>query len=229
MPNNFFIAIAGNIGCGKSALTTLLSHKFGWKPYYEIVDTNPYLADFYKDMLRWSFPLQMFFLTKRFKHQQEIASYADIVIQDRTIYEDVEIFAKNLYLQGKMSERDYKTYSEHFYIMIPHLKVPDLLIYLRANVPTLKHRIQLRGRDYEQAIPEEYLQQLNEHYEDWIRSYKMGPTLTLDVGKKDFVQSPKDLETIGKIISWEVTRLKNKSQVVLPLPQRSKEVRGSTS
>lgn len=160
-----FIAIAGNIGCGKSSLTTLLAQRFGWLPYYEIVESNPYLVDFYSDMKRWSFHLQMFFLTKRFRHQQEIARTTQTVVQDRTIYEDAEIFAKNLYLHGKMDERDYRSYAEHFSLMTSFLKVPDLLIYLRADLDALTERIAIRGRDYEKSIPRDYLQQLNNQYE----------------------------------------------------------------
>ena len=215
--HKLFIAVAGNIGSGKSALTTLLAHKFGWKPYYEIVETNPYLSDFYRDMPRWSFHLQMFFLTKRFQHQREIATANTPVIQDRTIYEDVEIFAKNLYLQGSMSERDYRTYADHFQLMVQFLKSPDLLIYLKTDVSTLKKRIHLRGRDYEQNIPEEYLQQLNDRYEDWMNSYAAGPFLTIEVTKSDFVKSSKDLEHVASLIQWEINRIRNKLQSPLPL------------
>jgi len=222
MPDKFFVAIAGNIGCGKSSLTTLLSQEFGWKSYYEIVETNPYLSDFYKGMRRWSFQLQMFFLTKRFKHQIEIANSSESVIQDRTIYEDVEIFAKNLYLQGLMEERDYKSYAEHFHLMTSFLQVPDLLVYLKTDVPTLKKRIKLRGRDYENTIPEEYLQQLNERYESWSRGYDKGPIITIDVGKRDFVNSPKDFEYVTSVINWELDKIKNSAQTVLPLKKPAK-------
>jgi len=218
-----FVAIAGNIGSGKSSLTTLLAEKFGWKPYYEIVETNPYLADFYKDMRRWSFQLQMFFLTKRFRHQQEIAASSISVIQDRTIYEDAEIFAKNLYLHGNMEERDYKTYVEHFHLMTNFLKTPDLLIYLKAEVPTLIERIDIRGRDYERSIPKEYLAQLNEHYNSWIASYHRGPVVTFDVGKLNFVKQSKHLAQIASVVSWELARLKNKEQAALPLQTMPKK------
>ncbi|MBN8554576.1 MAG: deoxynucleoside kinase [Deltaproteobacteria bacterium] len=217
-----FVAIAGNIGSGKSSLTTLLAQKFGWKPYYEIVETNPYLADFYKNMLRWSFQLQMFFLTKRFNHQQEILKSGVSVVQDRTIYEDAEIFAKNLYLHGKMEERDYKTYVEHFQLMTSFLKAPDLLVYLKADVPTLKSRIQTRGRDYEQTIPTEYLSQLNERYDAWTSSYDKGAILTIDVSKRDFVHNSRHLDEIAALVSWELDRLTNKSQSILPLQKGAK-------
>ncbi|MDB5036660.1 MAG: Deoxyadenosine/deoxycytidine kinase [Bacteriovoracaceae bacterium] len=216
-----FIAIAGNIGSGKSSLTTLLSQKFGWKPYYEIVETNPYLADFYKDMKRWSFHLQMFFLTKRFQHQQELIRSETTVLQDRTIYEDAEIFAKNLYLHGKMEERDYRTYAGHFNLMTSFLKVPDLLIYLKADVKTLMERIALRGRDYERTIPAEYLTQLNTQYEAWTSSYNKGRILRIDVSKLDFVNSAKDLDKVASLISWELECLRNKSQTALPLTNLS--------
>lgn len=217
MPEKFFVAIAGNIGCGKSSLTTLLSQHYGWKSYYEIVETNPYLADFYGDMNRWSFHLQMFFLTKRFKHQVEIANSSESVVQDRTIYEDVEVFAKNLYLHGQMQERDYKTYAEHFQLMTSFLNVPDLLIYLRCDVPTLQKRIKLRGRNYEHSIPTEYLMQLNERYESWVNGYEKGPLITIDVGKRDFVNEPKDFEHVASIVSWELQKIRNKAQGILPL------------
>ncbi len=212
-----YIAIAGNIGCGKSSLTTLLAEKFGWKPYYEIVDTNPYLSDFYGDMRRWSFHLQMFFLTKRFRHAQEIAKVEGGVIQDRTIFEDAEIFAKNLFLQGHMEERDYRSYTSHFELMTSFLKKPDLLIYLRCDVSTLQERIAKRGRDYERKIPSEYLEQLNEHYDLWIKGYRESASVTFDVSKMDFVASRKHFEQIASIVGWELERLTNSSQKPLPL------------
>lgn len=224
-----FIAVAGNIGSGKSSLTTLLSQKFGWKPYYEIVESNPYLTDFYKDMKRWSFQLQMFFLTKRFRHQQEIAASKESIIQDRTIYEDAEIFAKNLYLHGKMEERDYRTYISHFELMTRFLKAPELLIYLRAEVPTLMERIAMRGRDYEKSIPAKYLEQLNTQYEAWISGYNLGRLLIIDVTQKDFVNSPKDLDQIASMVSWELECIKNQAQTALPLskPAKSKKKKRS--
>lgn len=229
MPESFtmsyFVAIAGNIGCGKSSLTTLLAQRFGWKPYYEIVESNPYLLDFYKDMKRWSFNLQTFFLTKRFRHQQEIATANQTVIQDRTIYEDAEIFAKNLYLHGKMDERDYRTYSEHFSLMTSFLKTPDLLIYLRADIPALLERIALRGRDYEKSIPAEYLTQLNHQYESWIKSYRLGRTLIIDVSKIDFVNNSRDLDHIASLVSWELECLANTSQTALPLQKHPRKKR----
>lgn len=217
MSNKTFVAIAGNIGCGKSSLTTLLAQQFGWKPYYEIVETNPYLADFYGDMKRWSYHLQTFFLTKRFKHQQEIMACQESVIQDRTIYEDAEIFAKNLYLRGQMEERDYKSYVEHFHMMMQFLECPTLLVYLRCDLKTVLERIKLRGRDYEKTIPADYLQQLHNRYESWIAGYNVGPKVTVDVSQRDFVNNAKDLNQVASVIRWELERIQNRNQSELPL------------
>ena len=181
----WFIAVSGNIGSGKSTVTTLLSEKLGWRPYYEVVDENPYLPDFYGDMPRWSFHLQVFFLSKRFQHHQEIVQAQHSVIQDRTIYEDAEIFARNLYLQGLMDERDFRNYYELFNTMMPFLHPPDLIIYLRATVPTLLERIRRRARDYEQGIPPEYLAQLNARYEEWTERFSLCPILTVDADRLD--------------------------------------------
>lgn len=181
----WFVAVSGNIGSGKSTITTLLSERLGWKPYYEIVDENPYLADFYAAMPRWSFHLQVFFLSKRFQHHQEITAAAGSVIQDRTIYEDAEIFARNLYLQGLMDERDFRNYYELFNTMIQFLRPPDLIIYLRASVPTLLERIRRRARDFEQHIPPEYLAQLNARYAEWTERFPLCPILTVDADTLD--------------------------------------------
>ncbi len=153
-----YVAVAGNIGAGKSSLTGLVAKNFGWEAYYESVDNNPYLSDFYEDMRRWSFNLQIYFLSSRFRHQKEMLNSKKSLIQDRTIYEDVEIFAKNLHQMGLMSDRDYKNYCSLFHEMVHYLKPPDLLIYLRAEVPTLVRQIQQRGRDYENTIRIEYLE-----------------------------------------------------------------------
>lgn len=181
----WFVAVSGNIGSGKSTVTTLLSDKLGWKPYYEVVDENPYLPDFYGNMPRWSFHLQVFFLSKRFQHQQEIIRASGSVIQDRTIYEDAEIFARNLYLQGLMDERDFRSYYELFNTMMQFLKPPDLILYLSAAVPTLVDRIRRRARDYEQQIPEAYLTQLNDRYAEWIDNFTLCPVLTVDANRLD--------------------------------------------
>ena len=184
-----FVAVAGNIGSGKSSLTRLLSEHFHWQPYFESVDDNPYLRDFYSDMKRWSFHLQVYFLSKRFMNQQQILESERSIIQDRTIYEDAEIFARNLYEIGQMDERDYRNYRGLFQVMTNYLKAPDLLIYLRASVPTLVRQVSLRGRDFEKGITREYLEQLNRHYERWISQYDLGSLLIVESDAIDFVKS----------------------------------------
>lgn len=194
-----YIAIAGNIGAGKSTLTGLMARHYGWASHYESVDDNPYLADFYNDMRRWSFNLQIYFLSSRFRHQREILSSNDNFVQDRTIYEDVEIFAKNLYEMGLMSERDYENYKSLFGEMVAFLKPPDLLVYLRAKVPTLVRQIQARGREYENSIRIDYLERLNNHYEEWIRNYPYDK-LVIETDDLDFVGRPEDLgHILGKV------------------------------
>ncbi len=191
-----FVAVAGNIGAGKSSLARMLGARFQWKPYYESVDDNPYLSDFYADMSRWSFHLQIYFLANRFKCHKQIVESNESVIQDRSIYEDAEIFARNLYDIGKMSERDYTNYVSLFHVMMEYLKAPDLMIYLRANVDTLTRQIHKRGRDFEMGIQRSYLEQLNALYEDWISHYKLGPLLILESDELDFVARSKDFEYI---------------------------------
>ncbi len=198
-----YIAVAGNIGAGKSSLTGLLSKHFNWEAFYESVDDNPYLADFYEDMLRWSFNLQIYFLSSRFRHQKEMLEQQISLIQDRTIYEDVEIFAKNLHEMNLMSDRDFANYEALFHEMSHYLKPPDLLIYLRAQVPTLVRQIQQRGRDYENTIRIDYLERLNRLYEDWIDRYPY-EKLIIDTDDLDFVNDPEDL---GKIIALIEQRL----------------------
>ncbi|MFW6347555.1 MAG: deoxynucleoside kinase [Cyclonatronaceae bacterium] len=202
-PKRYFTAVAGNIGAGKSSLTELLSRHFGWAPYYESVDDNPYLSDFYDDMRRWSFNLQVYFLSSRFRHQRKLMQREDSYIQDRTIYEDVEIFARNLYDMGLMSERDFGNYSALFTEMTSYLKPPDLLIYLRADVPTLVKQIQQRGRDYETTIRIDYLECLNSLYEDWISRYPH-EKLIIETDGLDFVNNKEDL---GKVIEVVENRL----------------------
>ncbi len=192
-----FIIISGNIGSGKSSLTDLLSKKLGWKAFYEVVENNPYLEDFYYDMKKWSFHLQVFFLSKRFQHHQDITNDASSVVQDRSIYEDVDIFAKNLYLQGLMDSRDYYNYSELFRMMVNFLSPPDLIVYLQSSVTTLKRRIALRGRDYEKMISREYLEQLNTLYEKWIADFHLCPILKVPADELDFVQRPEHLQLIS--------------------------------
>lgn len=200
---NKYVAIAGNIGAGKSSLTNLLGQNFDWKAYYESVDNNPYLSDFYEDMRRWSFNLQIYFLSSRFRHQKIMLSSEESIIQDRTIYEDVEIFAKNLHDMNLMSDRDFKNYSALFHEMNSYLRPPDLLIYLRAQVPTLVRQIQQRGRDYENTIRIDYLERLNKLYEDWIDRYEH-EKLIIDTDNLDFVNNKEDL---GKVIELVEQRL----------------------
>lgn len=197
-----YVAIAGNIGAGKSSLTKVLSDYFKWHAFYERVDDNPYLSDFYNDMRRWSFNLQVFFLANRFKHQQEIEQLPYSVVQDRSIYEDAEIFARNLYQMSLMSQRDYQNYTALFSMMTSYLRPPDLLIYLEASVPTLVHHIQQRGREYESTIRIEYLERLRSHYRDWIDRYDLGPKMIVDVDELDFVNDEQDRrDVIGRVES----------------------------
>ena len=192
------IAIAGNIGSGKTTLAGLLAKHFGWTPHYEDVDDNPYLNDFYVDMQRWSFNLQIFFLNSRFSQILEIHKSDKTIVQDRTIYEDAYIFAPNLHSMGLMSTRDYENYSTLFKMMSSLIQPPDLLLYLRASVPTLVNQIQKRGREYESSIRIDYLKRLNERYEAWISTYDKGKLLIVDVDNNNYHESPDDL---GKIIS----------------------------
>lgn len=201
---SLFIAVAGNIGAGKSSLTRLLGQHFGWKPYFESVDDNPYLPDFYKDMTRWSFHLQIYFLSKRFRHHKEMTESGESVIQDRSIYEDAEIFARNLYEIGKMDQRDYDNYVSLFGVMTDYLKSPDLMIYLRASVDTLVQQITRRGRSFEQGIERSYLEQLNKHYENWIARYKRGPLLIVESDNLDFVNRGKDLEQVIELVKGKL-------------------------
>lgn len=203
-----YIAIAGNIGAGKSSLTELLGKNFGWNTYYESVDDNPYLSDFYEDMRRWSFNLQIYFLSSRFQHQKKLMELEQSLIQDRTIYEDVEIFAKNLHEMGLMSDRDYKNYCALFDEMAHYLEAPDLLIYLRAEVPTLVRQIQQRGRDYENTIRIEYLERLNRLYEDWIDRYNQDK-LIIDTDNLDFVNNQDDLGKVLELIEQRLFGLFN--------------------
>lgn len=191
------IAIAGNIGSGKTTLTELLSKHYNWEAHYEDVDENPYLNDFYTDMQRWSFNLQIFFLNSRFNQIQEIREMGKTVIQDRTIYEDAYIFAPNLHAMGLMTTRDFENYFSLFNLMDSFIASPDLLIYLRASVPRLVSQIQSRGREYEEAIRLDYLKRLNERYEAWISTYDKGKILVIDVDDNNFKE---DAEDLGQII-----------------------------
>jgi deoxyadenosine/deoxycytidine kinase len=190
------IAIAGNIGSGKTTLTGLLAKHYGWEAHYENADNNPYLDDFYDEMHHWSFNLQVYFLNERFGQIQKIRSSGLTVVQDRTIYEDAHIFAANLHSMGLMSMRDYTTYRSLFDKMTSFIQPPDLLIYLRASVPTLVKQIQKRGRAYESGIRVDYLKKLNGRYEDWISRYMLGKVLVVDVDTVHFDETPEDMLTI---------------------------------
>lgn len=197
------IAIAGNIGSGKTTLTKMLASRFGWTPHFEPVDNNPYLEDYYKDMNRWSFNLQIYFLNKRFHDVVEIAQSNDTIIQDRTIFEDACIFAPNLHDMGLMSDRDFDNYTDLFNLMISLVRLPDLLIYIRTGIPKLVEHIQKRGRDYEQTMRLDYLKGLNRRYEDWIAGYK-GKMMIIDGDTVDFEGSPKDFGRIADRIDSEL-------------------------
>ena len=200
------IAIAGNIGSGKTTLTRLLSKHFGWKPHFEEVDNNPYLESFYEDMKRWSFNLQIYFLNSRFRQVMDIRKSGDDIIQDRTIYEDAYIFAANLYDMGLMETRDYQNYKDLFELMSSFLQAPDLLIYLRASVPTLVRQIQKRNRDYEQSIRLDYLKALNKRYENWISSYNKGKLLIIESDDID-LEKPEDLSVVIEQINGSLNGL----------------------
>lgn len=199
--NKLFIAVAGNVGVGKSTLTARLSEHFGWAPFYEAVDENPYLSDFYKDMWRWSFHSQIYFLSRRLRHHKDLMRHPGHVVQDRTLYEDAEIFAANLYRQGNMLERDYQSYRELYEVMVELLPPPNLMIYLKASVSTFVQRIAVRGREFEQDISPQYLQQLNDLYNEWISSFTLCPVLVIDADKLDFVHLETDFDYIVAQIS----------------------------
>lgn len=202
-----YIAVAGNIGSGKTTLTSKLAKHYRWNTEFEAVDNNPYLEDFYSDMKRWAFHLQIYFLNSRFEQVNNIAQNESTTIQDRTIYEDAYIFAANLYKSKLLNERDYNTYLTLFNNMIQYAKAPDLLIYLRADIPKLVSQIQKRGREYENAIRLDYLKNLNQHYEDWIGNYTMGRLLIVDVNNLDFVANVEDFAGIVEKIDLELNGL----------------------
>jgi len=198
------IAIAGNIGSGKTTLTGMLAKHFGWEALYESVENNPYLVSFYEDMQRWSFNLQVYFLNSRFRQVVEIRKKKRDVIQDRTIYEDAHIFAPNLHAMGLMPSRDFENYSSLFELMMQFLQPPDLLIYLKADVPTLVSQIQKRGREYETSIRLDYLNSLNERYEEWIAGYNEGKLLIVDVNTIKFAETPEDFGKVIDMVSAEL-------------------------
>lgn len=201
------IAIAGNIGAGKTTLTQLLAKNFRWKPQFESVDLNPYLDDFYNDMEKWAFNLQIYFLGSRFNQIKEIRESGENIIQDRTIHEDAHIFASNLHDMGLLMTRDYENYLTVFNLMNSFVQAPDLLIYLRASIPTLVRQIQLRGREYESSISIEYLSRLNDKYEEWVKSYDEGKLLIIDVDNLDFVNNAEDLSFIYDKVDAEINGL----------------------
>lgn len=198
------IAVAGNIGSGKTTLTGLLAKQFGWKSHYEDVDDNPYLDDFYTDMQRWSFNLQVFFLNTRFNHILEIKKAKDTVIQDRTIYEDAYIFAPNLHTMGLMSTRDFENYFTIFNLISSLIEPPDLIIYLRASVPTLVRQIEKRGRKYEDNIRIDYLKKLNERYDSWAETYNLGKLMVIDVDNLNFIDKAEDLSVVLDKVNAEL-------------------------
>jgi deoxyadenosine/deoxycytidine kinase len=201
------IAIVGNIGAGKTTLTEMLAHNYGWDPLFEAVDNNPYLEDFYSDMKRWSFNLQIYFLNSRYRQIIDIQKSGRNILQDRTIYEDAYIFAENLHDMGLMTTRDYENYQSIFENITEYIKPPDLLVYLKASVPTLVNNIQRRGREYEIGIRIDYLSKLNEKYDKWIKNYKLGKLLILDKDNLDFATNTEDLATIVQLIEREINGL----------------------
>ena len=198
------IAIAGNIGAGKTSLTEMLAKHYGWEPHFEDVDENPYLVDFYEDMKRWAFNLQVYFLNSRYSTVLEILKSGKTVIQDRTIYEDAYIFAPNLFDMGLMNRRDFDNYISLFELMSQLVKAPDLLIYLKAGVPTLVNQIQIRGREYENNIRLDYLKNLNDRYNDWIDNYDKGKLLVINVDDLDFMMHKSDLSAIIDKVDAEI-------------------------
>jgi len=201
------IAIVGNIGAGKTTLTEMLAKNYGWDPVFEAVDNNPYLEDFYSDMKRWSFNLQIYFLNSRYRQIVDIQKKGLNLIQDRTIYEDAYIFAENLHDMGLMTTRDYENYQSIFDNIIEFIKPPDLLVYLKATVPTLVNNIQRRGREYESGIRLDYLSKLNDKYDKWIIGYKLGKLLVLDKDNLDFANKTEDMGTIMQLVEREINGL----------------------
>lgn len=191
-----FVAIAGNIGTGKTSLTQMLATRFGWVPHLEAVGNNPYLEHFYQDMKRWSFPLQVYFLTHRFKSHRMIAEGLHSAVQDRSIYEDAHIFARNLYEQGQMEKREYHNYLDLYQCMSQALQPPDVIVYLKKSLPHLKKGILKRNREYEKNLPDQYLLDLNRYYEDWFEHYSLGKKLVIESDSLDFVNQSEDFDVV---------------------------------
>ncbi len=206
-----FVAVAGNIGVGKSTLVALLGQRLGWQPFYEAVAENPYLADFYGNMHQWGFHSQIFFLSNRLRAHRQLVDHPTSVVQDRSVYEDAEVFACNLYHQGYLDERDYATYRDLYEVLTAFLPPPDLVVYLRAAPETLLRRIAQRGRDYERTISPEYLSQLNGLYDDWIRDFSLCPVLTVPAGDLDYVANPAHLDLIVQKV---LDKLQGKDEVI---------------
>lgn len=201
------IAVAGNIGAGKTTLTSVLAKHYKWTPHFEDIDQNPYLVDFYEDMHRWSFNLQVYFLNNRLKSLESIRNGKDVVIQDRTIYEDAYIFAPNLYDMGLMNKRDFENYSSLFHTLVKLVQPPDLLIYLKASIPKLVDQIQKRGREYEENIRLDYLKRLNEYYNKWIDKYEDGQLLVIDIDNLDFTENDEDLAEVLRRVDAQINGL----------------------
>jgi deoxyadenosine/deoxycytidine kinase len=216
-----FVAVAGNIGVGKSTLVTMLCRRLEWQPFYEPEGENPYLADFYQDMRAWSFHSQIFFLTRRLRLHRQLLDHPTSAIQDRSVYEDAEVFACNLYRQGLINERDYGSYRDLYQVLVDFLPPPDLVVYLRASVPTLIDRIQSRGRAYERQIAPDYLEQLNQLYEDWITHFSLCPVLTVPADQLNYVVHPGHLDLISQKIQEKLTG----KEVVVFLPEEVKNSR----
>lgn len=207
-----FIVIAGNIGAGKTTLVEILSEKMGFTPFYEPHEENPYLADFYDDMKSWSYHSQVYFLTRRLKIHKELLQAKGSVVQDRSVYEDARIFARNLFLQGDMSARDYRVYQDLYEMLVSLLPMPNLIIYLRASVETLLERIAKRGRDYEAGISREYLSRLNGLYEEWMNNFEQCPVLIINSDNIDLVSKP---EHVDQVVRWIKNKLNSRTEVKL--------------